>query len=548
MTIEVVYEKLGPIMKTITHYYRKVELFFGNMKFAVVIITIFAIYLAYGTFMESYHGTEYANRLVYKSIPFMMVQFGMFLSILFATLIRLPAKKHLYGFYVIHTGLILIFLGSWITYQSGVDGSITLAPNLATRDIQVNEDQLTIRFPAQGKEVSVNLPYVAKPKNLELEYEGIKLKHFYPFAEDQLTWLPMQESDEAQSSSRYNLYTENFGEQITLTLHPFSDFTNTMTLGPLNVHYMPVSLAPCFGVNTTEGLIVWNAETQKCLAPSTVHRSKGAGSERVTVDFLGEKISFLPAMSPLPLDQQMKLDEKSPFRIFSKKLFENKPNLFLFGTHLAFYNKDTLKWEAHPIALNQDVDLPWMGFKIRLLTHSNDTYPSQTPHYITPIQENSQVIRGQMKALEVEIDNQTFWVRSNDPIAFNQNGERIVFELGRKSVKLPYELILDSFKMDTDPGTNNPASYESFVSVFHGNEGQSKHHIFMNNPLKMDNFTFYQASYFQSQQGPYGSVLSVNFDPGRFWKYLGSLLLVLGSAWHYFLRRKHIKKPGDARA
>ncbi len=237
-------------MKTITQYYRKVELFFGNMKFAVVIITIFAIYLGYGTFKESYHGTDYANRLVYKSAPFMLVQFGMFLSILFATLIRLPLKKHLYGFYIIHSGLILIFLGSWITYQSGVDGTITLAPNLATRDILINEDQLSIRFPAQGKEVSVNLPYVSTPKNLDLEYEGIKLKNYYPFSEDKLSWIPMEEKDEAQSSSRYNLYTENFGEQITLTLHPFSDFTNTMTLGPLNVHYMPVSLAPCFGKNT----------------------------------------------------------------------------------------------------------------------------------------------------------------------------------------------------------------------------------------------------------------------------------------------------------
>src|SRR5690606_26009357 len=123
-----------------------------------------------------------------------------------------------------------------------------------------------------------------------------------------------------------------------------------------------------------------------------------------------------------PLDHKMDLDERSPFRIFSKKLFENKPNLFLFGTHLAYFNKDKEKWEDSPIALNQDVELPWMGFKIRLLNHSADSYPSQTPHYIKPVQDNGQVIRGQMKALEVEVNNQTFWVKSNDPIAFNQNG------------------------------------------------------------------------------------------------------------------------------
>ncbi len=136
-------------MNDIIKIYRKIELFFGNLKFAVVIIAIFAISLAYGTFMESYHGTEYANRLVYKSFLFMGIQFCMFLSILFATLIRLPPKKHLYGFYVIHAGLITLFLGSFITYQSGIDGSLTLAPNLPARQIQLSQDEFKIQLPSQ---------------------------------------------------------------------------------------------------------------------------------------------------------------------------------------------------------------------------------------------------------------------------------------------------------------------------------------------------------------------------------------------------------------
>ena len=84
-----------------------------------------------------------------------------------------------------------------------------------------------------------------------------------------------------------------------------------------------------------------------------------------------------------------------------------------------------------------------------------------------------------------------------------------------------------------------------FVNVF-SHEGVSKHHVFMNNPLKFSNFTFYQASYFplneSEGQGKYGSVLSVNFDPGRPAKYLGSLLIIVGSIWHFSLRRKKQKK------
>lgn len=538
-------------MNTIVKYYRKVELFFGNLKFAVVIILVFALALAVGTFMESYHGTEYANRLIYKSLWFMGIQFGMFLSILFATLIRLPPKKHLYGFYVIHAGLILLFVGSFITYQSGVDGSVTLSPNLPSREIQINEDEFRIQFPSAGKEATVELPYSAGPYHLGYVYEGVRLLRFLPFAENQNDWMPVKVEDPTQSSSRYRIFNENFGESITLSLHPQSDFNNTQQLGPLSVHYMPGSLAGCFGKNTPDGLIVWNGETTACFAPSPseIRRKKNVtGREMIEVTFGGEAVRFLPEMSPLPLNDKMELSENSPFRVFSKRLFEKSPHLFLFGKQVAFFDKAKKIWQTHPLALNGQVELPWMGFKVSLQEHRTDAYPTMVPVPVKPIQENGQVTRGSLKAVEVEVNGQRFWVRSGEPVAYNQDGTRLQFLLAKKSLLLPYELVLDRFKMDTDPGTSNPASYESFITLFKGNSGSEKHHVYMNHPLKYQNFTFYQASYFQTNEGPFGSVLSVNFDPGRFWKYLGSILLVLGSIWHFVLRTRPVKKPGEVHA
>jgi hypothetical protein len=97
--------------------------------------------------------------------------------------------------------------------------------------------------------------------------------------------------------------------------------------------------------------------------------------------------------------------------------------------------------------------------------------------------------------------------------------------------------------MDKDPGTNNPASYESFVRL-HEEAGPSDHHVFMNNPLKTQGFTFYQASYSELAQGQYSSTFSANVDQGRPIKYLGSLLLVFGAFAHYLLNRRKVK-PGS---
>ena len=104
-------------MQSIITKLKKIEKTFGSMKFAVTIILIFTAFLIYGTFMESYHGAEFANRQVYKSWWFMGLQLLMFISIVVATYMRFPLKKRLYGFYTIHAGLIILFIGSFVTRE-----------------------------------------------------------------------------------------------------------------------------------------------------------------------------------------------------------------------------------------------------------------------------------------------------------------------------------------------------------------------------------------------------------------------------------------------
>jgi len=110
--------------------------------------------------------------------------------------------------------------------------------------------------------------------------------------------------------------------------------------------------------------------------------------------------------------------------------------------------------------------------------------------------------------------------------------------IGNELYNIPFHLDLNKFKMDVNPGTNDPASYESFVNISDPNLSQKQTaHIFMNNPLKKDKLTFYQASYFALDDGEtFGSVLSVNYDPGRIIKYIGSILLVFGSILHFTIR------------
>lgn len=537
----------------------KIEKTIGSMKFAVVIILIFAAALTVGTFIESYYGTDYANRLIYKSIPFMLLQFCMFLSIFVASLNRIPAPKKLYGFHTLHIGLLLIFIGSFVTYYAGVDGNITLPPNTPSNTIVIPRDILKIQIYDENKQqigsYEYKLPYSALSKNLNInlsdhvpsevlgDLKDVKLTEYNPFAQKVVNWV--KDNQYKHHSASYHLFNDRFGEKFTMGLHEKSQFESTKSLGPLSIHYMPDGLADCFGVNTKEKYFIWNLNDQKCFTADKINASSSSTKDKKKFVVFpnpeneNEYIKFFPEYSPLPILNDLKVDISSPYRILNKELFEQKPHLFLFGKSVAYYDKGEEQWFKKDFE-QKIIDLPWMGFQIRLTEFRDQEYPELIPEYVTPIQEDGKIIKGDLKSLKVVMAEKVFYATNEKPVGLQLGNRQIDLAIDNDAIKLPYEINLSNFKMDTDRGTNNPASYESFVNVFTG-EDNFNAHIFMNNPLKYNNFTFYQASYFKSQSG-FGSVLSVNFDPGRWLKYLGSLLLVFGSLWHFVLRRMKNKK------
>ena len=532
--------------------WNKVERTIGGLKFAVIIILCFTVAMIIGTFLESYYGTDFANRTVYKTFIFMLIQFGMLMSIIFAVFLRLPPKKRLYGFYTIHAGLIIIGVGSMITYIAGVDGVISLAPNEPNRQVILSKDVLKFTYPEEGKQVTTELPYSAFSKEINQEYEGINVVEYIPFAEGKFVWAePINSYPEYAPihSSKYFFKNPFASEEILLTLHPesSSEFLSSQTMGPLTFNYMPKNLAECFALNNPSGIIIWNSERGDCFTPEERNlpvKSTTANNRFVVVPVNGKLITFFPDFSPFPVDTQFQVDQKSTIRSFSKKLFEEKPALFLFGDRLSYYSKDSKKWIVENIELKgKPVSLPWMGAEINLLDHQERFVPFKLPVAVVPIQKNGVVIKGDIRAVRMNILGREYWATNYSPLSLIIGGQKVIIEVTKESLTLPFELALTQFKMDKDPGTNNPASYESFLKLFSDGK-MTNHHVFMNNPLKHQGFTFYQASYSQDSGGNYSSTLAVNVDQGRFLKYLGSLMLVLGGIWHYNLNKR--KKGAQA--
>jgi len=118
-------------------------------------------------------------------------------------------------------------------------------------------------------------------------------------------------------------------------------------------------------------------------------------------------------------------------------------------------------------------------------------------------------------------------VDQDEPRTVDLNGQTFQLAYGPIRKHLPYSIKLDDFVLQTYPGSDNPATYESFVSVYDeelGLQGE-KAHIFMNHPLNHRGSKHFQSSYDVDRNG---TILSVNHDPGKIPTYLGYMMISLG--------------------
>lgn len=546
-------KKLNPYLHIIEKGWSRVESTIGGLKFAVLLIVLFSLFMVVGTFLESYHGADFAGRVIYKKWPFIGLQILMFLSICFAVFLRMPPRKNLYGFYTIHSGLVIIAMGATLTYIAGIDGNILLHPNEPTRRIILNSDILRLTFPQEGRQVTRQLPYTAFSYRMNDSYEGIRFKKYLPFSKNQIDWkksLRTPGSDEdalagGHHSAHYQIFNEQTSESLILSLHPDAiDFESSQEMGPLTSYLLPRNLAPCFHSDNhqqkDEILVIWDSYNQQCYIPDAEQldiQTTSNGSRFFVIPFHRELLTFFPDYSPWPVDQNFEVVENSRLRLFNLNLFEQGAHLFLFGEDLAYFDQGLQQWQQLSFEQHQFVELPWMDFQLQLLNYHRDQYPVIQPQYTRPIHQQGAIVQGNQQALLIEVEGLQYWVTDERPLTLFIRGREVLIEVGKKSLNLPFEIVLTRFHMDHNPGTSSAASYESFVRLF-TSEGPKEAHIYMNNPLKYRGFTFYQASYSQNADGSYSSTLSANVDQGRPLKYFGSLLVVLGSMWHYRLNKK----------
>jgi hypothetical protein len=131
------------------------------------------------------------------------------------------------------------------------------------------------------------------------------------------------------------------------------------------------------------------------------------------------------------------------------------------------------------------------------------------------------------------------------PQTFTFNNHTYEMLLRPERFYMPFSLTLLQFHHDRYPGTDIPKNFSSRVRLRNLATGESREVlIYMNNPLRYQGETFYQASY-DPDDG--GSILQVVHNPSWLTPYLACVMVAAGLTWQFlshlipFLKRRRAK-------
>jgi hypothetical protein len=463
-----------------------------SLKLAVLVIAALAVTLSAATVIESVHDTRTAQYFVYRAGWFYVLLGMLGMNILAVALSRLPWKRKHIPFLLAHAGILMILVGSWITYRLGLDGSLRVSEGEMSSTVELDQQVLVVK---RGEEVrSADLAWVpasvaAKSGPRDFPDLGLRVEQFIPDAEAKVEFLEAPPGS-AQSAPAV---------QVRI-------------LGA------PMGGSPEFWLWAGEG---------------------GWSSQK-----LGPARFLIRREGRVDLEPPAEAGAEARFDFIAKNNgtlgFEA---LSLRGERVSgTVDLAAVARKEAPVVIHPGWKMP-IRIQVKSFLKGAVNQTRYLPRKVKPVGMGTAQPEPAVRISLIGRPQSGIWLGLGDRARFSDGGVEVMIGYFPKQEVLPYSIRLKHFEMKTNPGTMDPAAYSSYVQVVEGIkkdvvelDALETRPITMNEPLKWGGFTFYQASYVPEMPRPTTTILSVNHDPGRGLKYSGSLLLILGSISLYLVK------------
>jgi hypothetical protein len=480
-------EKITPGDRSPVFHLKRILKALASIKIAVITIALLACVTAWGTFVEAIYGdSAAAQKIVYHSIWMYSVMGLLAVNLIAVMYDRYPWKRERFGFVLAHIGLLILMTGAVVTGEFGLDGSVSIGIGESARKVIISNTDLTVYSSLDGtaytklfdREVDLfsNPPTEKKPIEVKIPNGAIKITDYYPYAfRDEKIVETKIESDGAAIRFQLQNPRVNMTEWL---LQPAQGRQVVKDLGPAQVVFTSQPFVNIAGRN----VIVLRPQTAAIGAEPKKSAAAAASDES---------------------------NEAIEYEIHSAK--------------------DLKHIKRGVVHAGDTLETGWMGLVLRVLKfmpHAKQNVTFIATDAMTPLT---------VSAICVDYNGAKQWMSLDSMLKLFSDQAVYIVTYANRRLDLGFDIVLKKFEVGRYPGTMRAASYSSLVSVPELGERL----IAMNEPLKFKGYTFYQASFSEDEQGrPQASVLSVNRDPGRWIKYLGSLIVVSGIIHLFYMRKK----------
>lgn len=491
---------------------------FGSLKLAMFLFAVIIVASAIGTIEESRFDARVAQHKIYNAGWFTAWLVVLCLNLAGAAFTRWPWKKRHTGFIVTHAGIIILLIGSIIGKHAGIEGSMTLnVGQEAKRHLFLAEMAIQFGDPATSQVYRGSFPLDLAPPR-----EG--RPRYYP--------VPGYQARSAGAPFS-RLATRFFNRPPKEPTMAFDRFTDRLVESQ-SIVAASGSLAQAVRLEMRSSLMGDGpVEVELITDPVSESIYDLAGLAQIT---LGNRIvrSFDVMERPSPLMQlRAGPDGTVDYHIINSR-GEVRQGLLVVGEPVA------TGWADWTVTLREV--LP----EAILETVVDEDVRSRAGSGLTGV-------RGWLDWGDGR-RTESRWFVAGDSHLVRLDDEQVRFAFGYRREPIPFKVELVNFEVPRDPGTDTPANFTSYLRFTDLATGKTaEDSCGMNTPAVFPTgfhrlvtghtFKFSQASWNPDDLSE--STVQVLRDPGWLFKWLGSLIIVVGIYLIFFSRSHRSRRPED---
>lgn len=565
----------------------------GSLRFAAVILVMLCIAMACATVYEAAHGTPAALEVFYKSPWFEALLWLLALNVLASALARYPWSRRHVGFLLTHASILAILGGAWVTEHYGINGQVAIAEGQSAKQFRTDQGSLTLRKAGEQNFATADLsggvgglrPLTAPatPAVTLGTTRGI-VEAYWPHT----TWEEQIVNDNPTPSVALQISLANEGESSRTWV-----FADDSDPGHRSISVKAVSNQAEFeralatpttqpaGKQTVKLEIkdaAFEFPLDQCVAGAVP-----AGDTGYSVKVLrylphaqvGEN-KQLTSVSNQPLNPAIEAEITGPNGTSKRLAFARFPDFgSMHGTQdpaadvklifvspveeatstpielvagpagqiAARFKADNGQSTVQRLEIGKSIETPWRGLNLSVVRRFDN---ARRQSVIQPVESPGEDRTPAIKvSLHTGQDHHDVWVRKYEPQTIDLAGTRYELTYDDKRLPLGFEVRLNKFVLGTYPGSNQPRSFESHVTIVDSQGSEESRVISMNHPAKIAGYSLFQSSYQQSRSGPTTTVLSVSWDPGQPIVFGGYITVVLGMLYVLVNRMRARRKDDE---